>query len=51
VNFYNAVLRIWLGDKPVDRSLKPALLGSAGKSQTKRANKKRGAGKPGPRFF
>jgi hypothetical protein len=25
--FYNAVLRIWLGDKPVDRSLKPALLG------------------------
>ena len=26
VNFYNAVLRIWLGDKPVDRSLKPALL-------------------------
>jgi hypothetical protein len=30
VNFYNAVLRIWLGDKPVDRSLKPALLGGAG---------------------
>lgn len=27
--FYNAVLRIWLGDKPVDRSLKPALLGEA----------------------
>ena len=25
--FYNAVLRIWLGDKPVDRSLKAALLG------------------------
>lgn len=25
--FYNAVLRIWLGEKPVDRSLKPALLG------------------------
>jgi hypothetical protein len=25
--FYNAVLRIWLGDKPVDNSLKPALLG------------------------
>lgn len=25
--FYNAVLRIWLGDKPVDSSLKPALLG------------------------
>lgn len=29
VNFYNAILRIWLGDKPVDRSLKPALLGEA----------------------
>jgi hypothetical protein len=29
VAFYNAVLRIWLGDKPVDRSLKPALLGDA----------------------
>jgi hypothetical protein len=27
VNFYNAILRIWLGDRPVDRSLKPALLG------------------------
>jgi hypothetical protein len=27
LGFYNAVLRIWLGDKPVDRSLKPALLG------------------------
>ncbi|MYM95159.1 chalcone isomerase family protein [Duganella vulcania] len=27
VAFYNAVLRIWLGDKPVDSSLKPALLG------------------------
>ncbi len=27
VAFYNAVLRIWLGDKPVDASLKPALLG------------------------
>ena len=27
--FYNAVLRIWLGDKPVDSSLKPALLGTA----------------------
>ncbi|WP_373989780.1 chalcone isomerase family protein [Duganella sp. BuS-21] len=25
--FYNAVLRIWLGDKPVDGSLKTALLG------------------------
>jgi len=29
VNFYNAILRIWLGDKPVDKSLKPALLGEA----------------------
>jgi hypothetical protein len=27
INFYNAILRIWLGDRPVDRSLKPALLG------------------------
>lgn len=27
--FYNAVLRIWLGDKPVDASLKTALLGAA----------------------
>jgi Chalcone isomerase-like len=27
INFYNAVLRIWLGDKPADSSLKPALLG------------------------
>lgn len=27
--FYNAVLRIWLGDKPVDASLKPAMLGAA----------------------
>ncbi|MDN4055460.1 chalcone isomerase family protein [Massilia sp. YIM B02763] len=27
--FYNALLRIWLGDRPVDRSLKPALLGDA----------------------
>ncbi len=25
--FYNAILRIWLGDKPVDTSLKPKLLG------------------------
>lgn len=30
LDFYNAVLRIWLGDKPVDRALKPALLGQAG---------------------
>jgi hypothetical protein len=29
ITFYNALLRIWLGDKPVDRSLKPALLGEA----------------------
>jgi hypothetical protein len=29
ISFYNALLRIWLGDKPVDRSLKPALLGEA----------------------
>lgn len=28
VAFYNAVLRIWLGDKPVDRTLKPELLGT-----------------------
>jgi hypothetical protein len=27
VAFYNAVLKIWLGDKPVDSSLKPQLLG------------------------
>ncbi len=27
--FYNAVLKIWLGEKPVDRSLKPQLLGEA----------------------
>jgi hypothetical protein len=25
--FYNALLRIWLGDDPVDSSLKPAMLG------------------------
>ena len=29
ITFYNAVLRIWLGEKPADRSLKPALLGDA----------------------
>lgn len=29
LGFYNAVLRIWLGDKPADSSLKPALLGVA----------------------
>ena len=27
--FYNAILRIWIGDKPADRSLKPALLGAS----------------------
>ena len=27
VAFYNAILRIWLGDKPADGSLKPKLLG------------------------
>jgi hypothetical protein len=27
IAFYNAVLRIWLGDKPADSDLKPALLG------------------------
>jgi len=31
VAFYNAILRIWIGDKPVDSSLKPALLGAATK--------------------
>jgi Chalcone isomerase-like len=29
VAFYNAVLKIWLGDKPADSALKPALLGSS----------------------
>lgn len=29
IAFYNAVLKIWLGDKPVDTSLKPALLGQS----------------------
>lgn len=29
--FYNAVLRIWLGDKPADHALKLALLGLAAK--------------------
>lgn len=28
--FYNAVLKIWIGEKPVDHSLKPKLLGEAG---------------------
>ncbi len=26
--FYNALLKIWLGDKPADSSLKPALMGA-----------------------
>jgi hypothetical protein len=29
LGFYNAVLRIWVGDKPADSALKPALLGVA----------------------
>lgn len=29
--FYNAILRIWIGDKPADSSLKPLLLGEAPK--------------------
>ncbi|WP_430769828.1 chalcone isomerase family protein [Stenotrophomonas maltophilia] len=28
VGFYNAMLKIWLGDKPVDSSLKPDILGA-----------------------
>ena len=28
VGFYNAVLRIWLGERPADSSLKPMLLGA-----------------------
>ncbi|MBH9554279.1 chalcone isomerase family protein [Inhella gelatinilytica] len=28
LGFYNAVLKIWLGDKPVDKDLKPGLLGA-----------------------
>lgn len=27
VGFYNAILRIWLGEKPIDTKLKPLLLG------------------------
>ena len=30
IGFYNAVLKIWLGDKPVDSSLKPEILGAKG---------------------
>jgi hypothetical protein len=29
LNYYNAVLRIWLGEKPVDSALKPMLLGES----------------------
>lgn len=29
VAFYNAILKIWIGNNPADSSLKPALLGSA----------------------
>ena len=29
LDYYNAMLRIWLGDKPVDSSLKSALLGDS----------------------
>ena len=29
IGFYNALLKIWLGDKPVDSSLKPRLLGKS----------------------
>jgi hypothetical protein len=29
VGFYNAILRIWMGERPVDSSLKTALLGAA----------------------
>lgn len=28
--FYNAILKIWIGDKPADTALKPKLLGEAG---------------------
>lgn len=28
--FYRALMRIWIGDKPVDRSLKAAMLGQSG---------------------
>lgn len=30
IAFYNAVLKIWIGDKPVDNLLKPKLLGEQG---------------------
>ncbi len=31
IAFYNAVLKIWIGEKPVDSSLKPGLLGGEAK--------------------
>jgi hypothetical protein len=31
INFYNAILKIWLGNKPADSALKPKLLGAAKK--------------------
>lgn len=30
LTFYNAILKIWIGDKPADSSLKPKLLGEVG---------------------
>jgi hypothetical protein len=30
LTFYNAILKIWLGDKPADSALKPKLLGEPG---------------------
>ncbi|RJF97859.1 chalcone isomerase family protein [Noviherbaspirillum saxi] len=35
--FYNALLKIWLGDKPVDAGLKPAMLGEK-PEQSQRGN-------------
>ncbi|MES2320673.1 MAG: chalcone isomerase family protein [Pseudomonadota bacterium] len=35
ITFYNAVLKIWLGEKPVDSSLKPKLLASSDKKDKK----------------
>jgi hypothetical protein len=48
LNFYHAVLRIWLGDRPVDRSLKPALPGDALTRAS--INKNAAPGKRTPRF-
>lgn len=36
VNFYNAILRIWLGNKPADASLKPKLLAPAAVAPAKK---------------